>query len=77
MCLCVCFEAKHQQILTKMADQCRTTEVAPLSALPLIVRASTRVVVVMVVVRELFSLLMSAICVQIRGQGQRLRLFTT
>ena len=41
-----------------------------------IVRVSTRVVVV--VVRELFSLVMSAICVRIRGRGQRLRrLFTT
>ena len=36
----------------------------------LVVRVSTLVVVV--VVRELFSLLTSAICVQIRGQGQRL-----
>ena len=43
-----------------------------------IVRVSTRVVVVVVVVRELFSLLTSAICVRIRGRGQRLRrLFTT
>ena len=42
------------------------------------VRVSTRVVVVVVVVRELFSLVTSAICVRIRGRGQRLRrLFTT
>ena len=42
----------------------------------LIERVSTRVVVV--VVRELFSLVPSAICVRIRGRGQRLRrLFTT
>ena len=41
-----------------------------------LVRVSTHVVVV--VVRELFSLLTSAICVWIRGRGQRLqRLFTT
>ena len=36
-----------------------------------LVRVSTRVVVVVVVVRELFSLVMSAICVRIRGRGQR------
>ena len=43
----------------------------------LIVRVSTRAVVVVVVVRELFSLVTSSICVRIRGRGQRLRrLFT-
>ena len=41
-------------------------------------RVSTRVVVVVVVVRELFSLVTSVICGRIRGRGQRLRrLFTT
>ena len=39
-------------------------------------RVSGRVVVVVVVVRELFSLMTSAICVRIRGQRLR-RLFTT
>ena len=41
-----------------------------------IARVSGRVVVVVVVVRELFSLVTSAICVRIRGQRLR-RLFTT
>ena len=63
------------------------TEVLPLTSLtpgklvrvPLLIeRVSTRVVVVVVVVRELISLVTSAICVRIRGRGQRLRrLFTT
>ena len=35
----------------------------------LLARVSTRVVVVVVVVRELFSLVTSAICVRIRGHG--------
>ena len=39
-------------------------------------RVSGRVVMVVVVVRELFSLVTSAICVRIRGQRLR-RLFTT
>ena len=39
-------------------------------------RVSGRVVVVVVVGRELFSVVTSAICVRIRGQGLR-RLFTT
>ena len=37
----------------------------------IVVRVSTRVIVVVVVVRELFSLVTSAICVRIRGRGQR------
>ena len=46
------------------------------TSVELLVRVSTRVVVV--VVRGLFSFVTSAICVRIRGRGQRLRrLFTT
>ena len=49
----------------------------PRSDTALLVRVSIRVVVV-VAVRELFSLVTSAICVRIKGRGQRLRrLFTT